>query len=64
MAFITLKEGENIESALRRFRKAVDNSGMKADLRKHEYFEKPSVKKRRKRAAAGKRAAKAARGLQ
>ena len=61
MATIKLKEGERIDSALRRFRKAVDKSGVLSDLRKHEYFEKPSEKKKRKQAAARKRAARAAR---
>lgn len=61
MSFIKVKEGERIDSALRRFRKAVDKSGVLSDLRKHEYYEKPSVKKKRKQAAARKRAARAAR---
>jgi small subunit ribosomal protein S21 len=61
MTFVKLKDGERIDSALRRFRKAVDKSGVMADLRKHEYYEKPSVKKKRKQAAARKRAARAAR---
>lgn len=61
MAMIIVKEGERIDSALRRFRKAVDKSGVMADLRKREYFEKPSIKKKRKQAAASKRAARAKR---
>jgi small subunit ribosomal protein S21 len=61
MAFIKVKDGERIDNALRRFRKAVDKSGVMADLKKHEYFEKPSVKKKRKQAAARKRAARDAR---
>jgi len=61
MTMINVKEGERIDSALRRFRKAVDNAGTMADLRKREYFEKPSIKKKRKKAAASKRAARAAR---
>jgi small subunit ribosomal protein S21 len=61
MAMITVKDGERIDSALRRFRKAVDKSGVMADLRKREYFEKPSIKKKRKKAAASKRAARALR---
>ena len=64
MAIITVKDGERIDSALRRFRKAVDKAGVMADLRKHEYYEKPSVKKKRKQAAARKRAARASRAEQ
>jgi small subunit ribosomal protein S21 len=51
-----LKDGERIDNALRRFRKTVEKSGVLQELRKREYFEKPSVKKKRKQAAARKRA--------
>lgn len=61
MVIINVKDGERIENALRRFRKAVDNAGTMAELRKRECFEKPSLKKKRKKAAASKRAARAAR---
>ncbi len=43
-----LKDGERIDNALRRFRKVVEKSGVLQELRKREYFEKPSVKKKRK----------------
>ena len=53
---IKLKDGERVDNALRRFRKAVEKSGVMQELRKREYFEKPSIKKKRKQAAARKRA--------
>jgi small subunit ribosomal protein S21 len=53
---IKLKDGERIDNALRRFRKTVEKSGVLQELRKREHFEKPSVKKKRKQAAARKRA--------
>ena len=53
---IKVKDGERIDNALRRFRKVVDKSGVLQELRKREYYEKPSVKKKRKQAAARKRA--------
>ena len=53
---IKMKDGERIDNALRRFRKAVEKSGVMQELRKREHFEKPSVKKKRKQAAARKRA--------
>jgi small subunit ribosomal protein S21 len=56
MTSIKLKEGERIDNALRRFRKAVEKSGVMQELRKREFFEKPSAKKKRKQAAARKRA--------
>lgn len=53
---IKLKDGERIDNALRRFRKVVEKSGVLQELRKREAFEKPSIKKKRKQAAARKRA--------
>jgi small subunit ribosomal protein S21 len=53
---IKMKDGERIDNALRRFRKTVEKSGVLQELRKREHFEKPSVKKKRKQAAARKRA--------
>ena len=61
MAIVKVKEGERFDSVLRRFRKAVDNSGVMARLRELEHHEKPSVRRKRKQAAARKRAARQAR---
>jgi small subunit ribosomal protein S21 len=61
MIGIKVKEGESPEAMIRRFRKAVDDSGVMVDLRKHACYEKPSVRKKRKRAAARKRIARLAR---
>ena len=41
---------EHIGSALRRFKKLLERSGMKRELRAHEHFEKPSESRRRKEA--------------
>ena len=61
MPIVKAKEGERFDNLLRRFRKAVDKSGIMAELRKREHYEKPSVKKKRKMAASQKRAARQAR---
>ncbi len=53
---ITVKDGERVDNALRRFRKVVEKSGVLQELRKREYYEKPSVKRKRKQIAARKRA--------
>jgi small subunit ribosomal protein S21 len=46
------KDNENINQLLRRFKKKVDDSGVLDDLRKKEFYEKPtSVRKRKKSAA-------------
>ena len=39
---------EHIGAALRRFKKLIERSGMKAELRAHEYYEKPCDARRRK----------------
>jgi small subunit ribosomal protein S21 len=38
---------EPIGAALRRFKKLIERSGMKGELRAHEYYEKPSEARRR-----------------
>jgi small subunit ribosomal protein S21 len=54
---IRVAPGETIESALRRFKKATQKAGVLAEARKHEHYEKPSVRKKKKSAAARKRRA-------
>lgn len=49
---VTVKEYENINQALRRFKKKVDDSNILDDLRKNEYYEKPTTERKRKKAAA------------
>ncbi len=58
MSWAIAKPGESFESLMRRFKKAVEKSGILADAKKHEFYEKPSVQKKRKAAAARKRASK------
>ncbi len=55
MSTIKVGESENLESALRRFKRKCSRDGIIGDLRKKEYYEKPSVKKRKKSEAARKR---------
>ncbi|MBO9344802.1 MAG: 30S ribosomal protein S21 [Chloroflexi bacterium] len=51
MARIIVEEGESFESALRRFNKVVQGSRIINEVRNRRFFEKPSVIKKRKRAA-------------
>ena len=51
---------EPIGAALRRFKKLLERSGMKRELRAHEYYEKPCDARRRKDAARRKAIRKAA----
>jgi len=56
MAGITVREGESYESFMRRFRRACEKAGILRDVKRREYFEKPSVKRKRKQAEARRRA--------
>jgi small subunit ribosomal protein S21 len=42
-----LRERESVQEAVRRFRKIVERSGLKRELRRRERYEKPSDVKRR-----------------
>ena len=55
MAEIKVKENESLDSALRRFKRQCAKSGVLAELRKREHYEKPSVKRKKKSEAARKR---------
>jgi len=61
---ITLKDNENINSALRRFKKKVEESGVLETLRKKEFYEKPTTERKRKKGAAKARWAKKLRDQQ
>jgi len=58
MPWVIAKPNELFESLMKRFKKAVERAGILSDYKKHESYEKPSVKQKRKRAAAKKRAVK------
>ncbi len=51
-----LRDRESIQEAVRRFRKLVERSGLKKEMRKREVYEKPSVTKRRAKLRAERRA--------
>jgi small subunit ribosomal protein S21 len=55
MAEVKLKEGESLDSALRRFKRQVARTSVLAELRKREHYEKHSVKRKKKSEAARKR---------
>lgn len=58
MATVQVKEGESLESALKRFKRACARDGVMTELRKREFYEKPSVKRKKKSEAARKKARK------
>jgi len=56
MVKLRLRDREPIQEAVRRFRKLVERSGIKREMRSREYYEKPSDIKRRSRLRAIRRA--------
>ena len=46
MSVIKVKENESIEQALRRFKKACEKAGILTELRRREYYDKPSIRKK------------------
>ena len=55
MSEVRVKENETLESALKRFKRQCARSGVLAEVRKREFYEKPTQERKRKRAAAVKR---------
>jgi small subunit ribosomal protein S21 len=55
MSEIRVKENESLDSALKRFKRQCAKSGVLAEVRKREHYEKPSVRRKKKSEAARKR---------
>ncbi|PKM83063.1 MAG: 30S ribosomal protein S21 [Firmicutes bacterium HGW-Firmicutes-14] len=55
MAEVKVGKNETLDSALRRFKKSCQKSGVLSEVRKREHYEKPSVKRKKKSEAARKR---------
>ena len=49
MIVVPVKEGENIEKALKKFKRKFEKTGVVKELRARQQFDKPSVLNRRKR---------------
>jgi small subunit ribosomal protein S21 len=54
MSEVHIKDNESLDSALKRFKRNCQKSGVLSDLRKKEYYQSPSVKRRKKSEAARK----------
>ena len=52
MIIIPIKEGENIERALKRYKKKFERTGALKELRRRQQFDRPSVINREARAKA------------
>ncbi len=53
MLIIPIKEGENIERALKKYKKKFEKTGMLRELRERQAFTKPSVERRQEIIRAG-----------
>lgn len=58
MPTVRVKENESFDIALRRFKRACEKAGVLTEIRRREYYEKPTSVRKRKAAAAVKRHAK------
>ncbi len=58
MPHVRVKENEPFEVAMRRFKRSCEKAGVLAEVRRREFYEKPTSERKRKAAAAVKRHAK------
>ncbi len=52
MPFVKVRQGDNIDKALRALKKKLDKEGVMKAAKAHRFYDKPSVKKRAKSKAA------------
>jgi len=64
MARITVDSADSLEKALRRFKRLCEKEGIRRDIKRSSYYEKPSERRRRKMLKAKRQRLKAERKLQ
>jgi small subunit ribosomal protein S21 len=62
LAQVILGRDENFDSLLRRFNKRVQQDGILSEVRRREYFEKPSLKRKKKEAIKRRKSTKSSKG--
>lgn len=55
MSEVRVGKNETLDSALKRFKRTCQRAGVMQDMRKHEHYEKPSIKRKKKSEAARKK---------
>ncbi|MCL5799579.1 MAG: 30S ribosomal protein S21 [Gammaproteobacteria bacterium] len=55
MPIVRVKDNESFDAALRRFKRTCEKAGVLTEIRRREYYEKPTQERKRERAAAIKR---------
>jgi len=58
MPIIKVRENEPFDVALRRFKRSCEKAGILAEIRRREFYEKPTTERKRAKASAIKRLAK------
>ena len=58
MPVVKVRDNELFEIAMKRFKKQCEKAGILSELKRREYYDKPSIRKKKKAAAARKRALK------
>lgn len=58
MPMVHVRDEESFENAMRRFKRKCEKSGVLTEIKKRQYFEKPSVKRKRKELQAKKKIAR------
>ena len=58
MSYIKVGDNESLESALKRFKRKCQKDNVLGDLRRKEFYEKPSVRRKKKSEQARKRGAR------
>ena len=64
IAYIRIDDSENLEKAIKRFKRMVEKEGIIREWKKREYYEKPSTIKNRKKKALERKIAKKIRKMQ
>lgn len=55
MPGVIIGDHDNFEASLRKFKKQVEKGGILSELKKRQHYEKPSIQRKKKEAAARKR---------
>ncbi|MGE5421921.1 MAG: 30S ribosomal protein S21 [Ignavibacteriales bacterium] len=55
MSEVRVGKNETLDSAIKRFKRSCQKAGIMQDMRKHEHYDKPSVKRKKKAEAARKK---------
>jgi small subunit ribosomal protein S21 len=58
MPTVRIKENESFDGALRRFKRMCEKAGIISEMRRHEFYEKPTWERKRKKMLAVRRALK------